>query len=62
MGYGYQAPPQTMPQHGAPGMSHRASISSLSDGGSGNGSNHANGGDSEMKGQPLGQFEPFESS
>jgi hypothetical protein len=64
MGYGYPAPQQAMPQHGAPGMSHRASISSLSDGGSGAGSNHANGtgGDTDLKGQPLGQFEPFGSS
>jgi len=56
MGYGgYPAPAQTMPQHGAPGMSHRASISSLSDGGSGNGSNANGGGDSDMKGQLYGQ-------
>lgn len=53
MGYGYPAPPSSMAPHGAPGMSHRASISSMSDGGSGGGSAHAPGvnGDGDMKGE-----------
>lgn len=55
MGYGYPAAPPSMVPHGAgaPGMSHRASISSMSDGGSGGGSAHAAGaaGDTDMKGE-----------
>lgn len=49
MGYGYPAPPSMAP-HGAPGMSHRASISSMSDNGSGGGSGsaHAQGGSGEQ--------------
>lgn len=55
MGYGYPAPPSMVPHGGAPDMSHRASISSLSDGGSGGGSAQAQApgatGDADMKGE-----------